>query len=211
MGFADDFLKVKQFPALYTACCTAAEFYEQGKPKEGFPYVLDAFAELRAELTRRLGRDWETIRNDDFLTELSKRNYDIFLAAADARDITENLFRTAEENALVPEIDDTSMNPFYALVEETRKFAMYYVGGQSPNSIDEATLASSDGRRLSRDARNTVDKAFAAVMIVFVFAAGLVCLLLSTSPKFWYLFPLGLGAVAFAAFLLWAVFNVRKE
>ena len=186
MGYAEDFAKVKQFGLLYDNCMKAGANYDDDKNETGYIFVCEAFSEMK-----RILRDDKGF-SSDILSDLSCRNYEMY-----------SIYKTDAEGI-------KTKNPFYALLEEVRKFADYYVKGMSVNAIAEVNAGTYDSA-FDRMNRNSADTIWAVGLIAVILLIGIVLLLFSTSNKYDYFFPGGLCAVILGIVLIVIRANVHRD
>ncbi|MBR5712141.1 MAG: hypothetical protein IKX54_00945 [Lachnospiraceae bacterium] len=200
---ADPFLKIKQFERLYDDATAAQTAHDAGDADQCRRYSLDAFDALAEAVCEVRGCTFKELLASDYLSELSARNYSMYAYGV----FTGNSFEALEpEQALAVSHTD----PFTALTEEIDKFAAFYAKGLRPNFCDEITRTKAKGM-LTSGARSSLDSIVSMILIVAIFAAGVVLLLLSTSEKHRDLYISGVLAVAFGAFLLFLKIGATKE
>ena len=203
MGYAEEFMCVKQFPELYEACMAAGDAFENSRKDEVLPNVNKAFDEMKNILEERSGVKAHILIGEEgnFLSDLSKRNYQMYstVAAIDEKDPWTVLKESEMQSATS---SDQANNAFYALQEEVTKFARYYVRGARPNSIEEADTVANDGFYLSRRDRNRSDDAFGIIASGGMLITGIILLIISATGGRSNLMMIGLVFIVFAAVLV---------
>lgn len=201
MGYAEDFLCVKQFDILYEACMDAGTAFENSDKEGILPNVNKAFDEMKRILTEKSGQSEAQLLSETgkFLSDLTKRNYQMYSTNTeiDADDPW-----TALKNRDSAVSAQEANNAFFALQEEVSKFAQYYVRGARPNSIEEAKTVVTDGFHLNRRDRNRSDEAFGIVFSAGMLLVGIVMLIIAAFGQHSELILTGLVFIVFAAILV---------
>ena len=202
MAYAEDFIAVKQFDKLYKSCMAAGDCYEKGVPKEGYTHVCEAFDEMLELTAEKNNYTIDELYASDLLTDLSFVNYDMYagqLAEKDENDAWK-ILRDNESESFAT--DPKIMNAFYALQEEVKKFAEYYVRGSRPSSIGEIASESSDGHFMNRDTRNFSDLAFGLITAGTALTVGAILLIVAIVTSNSQLIVGGISFIAFAVLLV---------
>ena len=203
MGYADEFIIVKQFDRLYEECMEAGAAYEAYEYVKGYDHVCKAFGEMLLAISDHIGKSVTQLFEDNLFTPLSARNYQMYAV----------LESGITDIVLAPEEYDTSFRdgPYIALQEEIRKFAMYYVHGATPSSISEINSGLYGSRTMSKSNRVVSDFVFMMVLTLGAFVAGAVLLIISAlSEEKSNLFVSGMLAIAFGVLLLVVNAKFRK-
>ena len=162
------------------------------------PNVNKAFDEMKYILENKgtSGRHL-TQPEGTLLTDLSKRNYNLYCSLAEKDDP----FTALKKSEAAVDSSGTN-NAFYALQEEVRKFAQYYVRGSRPSSIAEVDSRATDGRHLNRQDRNRSDAAFGVVFSGGMLMVGVILLIISAFKHSSALMMSGLAFIVFAIILV---------
>ncbi|MBR7021193.1 MAG: hypothetical protein IKI15_09085 [Lachnospiraceae bacterium] len=204
MGYAEEFMCVKQFPDLYEACMAAGEAFEESRQDDVLKNIHKAFDEMKNILEERSGIKAHILLGEEgtFLSDLSKRNYEMYSSTEpiEEEDPWEALKEAETKSKAVG--SEYANNAFCALQEEVSKFAKYYVRGARPNTIEEAKSTVTDGFHLSRKDRNKTDDAFGIIASGGMLLTGIILLIISAVGGRSQLMMIGLVFIVFAAVLV---------
>jgi len=190
------FVEIMQFADIYEHATGAKKFYDADEPGKGLEEVQKAFNAMLARLSEQFHRTPERLLGDDTIfTELSLRNYRMYAVAENEGEET-LLGAKAASGA-----QDRSVNPLYALMEETKKFGMY-MRGMRLNEIEELYTKTSTSHWRSPEQRRSLDTAFALIVILLFMVGGVVLLTMSAFARFSHLLPGGIVCLIFGLVMI---------